>query len=141
MSQEKVDQNKELKKNRKKIVKKNRIEKIAWGIGAVICLTAVIGWLGYSAYVKYTEHQKELAGPASTPLNMTALSEYMSDLTADDTENAGDAEVSPDDMDVVSDDAATGAQGETTTDQPATDGSDAQAEGSADNTQDSASGE
>lgn len=93
MSQEKVDQNKELKKNRKKIVKKNKIEKTAWGLGAAICCLIVVGWLGYSGYVKYTEYKKEQAGTIVTPIDLGPINDYISELTGTaEAEAATDAE-------------------------------------------------
>ena len=55
MSQEKVNQKKELKTKRKSIVRKKKIE---YGITMailVIVAVAIIGWVGYSVYTKVTD--------------------------------------------------------------------------------------
>lgn len=75
MSQEKVNQYKESKKNRKEIEKKakqkSQITKIVAGvIGAVLVI-----WLGYSAVVTIQNAQ----GPAVT-VDTTAVTEYVNDL-------------------------------------------------------------
>lgn len=82
MSQEKVDKNKELKYNRKKIVKKNRRKHIFNMILTVVivcgALGAVFGWIGYSAYKNYEENKETV----STAVDLSALADYMSSLTS-----------------------------------------------------------
>lgn len=75
MSQEKVNQYKENKKNRKEIAKKAKqkslITKICIGVvGAVL-----VGWLGYSAVVTIQNAE----GPTVT-VDTTAVSDYVNNL-------------------------------------------------------------
>ena len=75
MSQEKVNQYKENKKNRKEIEKKAKqkakIKKICAGVVAA----ALVIWLGYSAVVTIQNAE----GPAVT-VDTTAVSEYVNNL-------------------------------------------------------------
>ena len=75
MSQEKVNQYKESKKNRKEIAKKAKqksmITKVCLGVvGAVL-----VAWLGYSAVVTIQNAE----GPAVT-VDTTAVTEYVNGL-------------------------------------------------------------
>lgn len=76
MSQEKVDRYKEQKKNRKKIIKKEkRIRILGYCVSTVIGL-GIIGWAGWSVYTTYESNQ-----PTSyTEVNMDAISDYYSSL-------------------------------------------------------------
>jgi len=78
MSQEKVDRNKELKKNRKKIVKRNKVKNIIGGTVGVIVLVAVIGWIGYSVYGKYEEYAE--ANVTSTAVDITPVTGFLTGL-------------------------------------------------------------
>lgn len=75
MSQEKVNQYKENKKNRKEIEKKAKqkakITKICAGVVAAV----LVIWLGYSAVVTIQNAE----GPAVT-VDTTAVSEYVNNL-------------------------------------------------------------
>ena len=48
MSQAKVEQHKKDKANRKKIMAKERVQRLAVRIGAVVVLVAIVGWAGYT---------------------------------------------------------------------------------------------
>ena len=78
MSQVKVDKRKELKRNRKKIVKQNKIKKLAGWTAAVIILAAVVGWLGWSSYNKIEEAKKE--NVVSTTADTSAISDYINTI-------------------------------------------------------------
>ena len=75
MSQEKVNQYKESKKNRKEIMKKQKQKSMAIKIGAGVVLVALIAWLGYSAVVTIQNAE----GPAVT-VDTTAVTEYVDGL-------------------------------------------------------------
>ena len=75
MSQEKVNQYKESKKNRKEVVKKEKQKALFTKICVAVVLLAVVGWLGYSAVVSLQNAQ----GPAVT-VDTTALDEYVSTI-------------------------------------------------------------
>lgn len=76
MSQEKVNQYKEEKKNRKEIIKKEKRKSMFLKIGAGIILLALVAWLGYSAVL--TAQNAE--GPAVT-VDGTAITDYTNSLS------------------------------------------------------------
>lgn len=83
MSQEKVDRYKMEKANRKKTIKKEKIKKgILSVVGTVVCVV-VVGWIGYSGY-GYFQNQKA-ENPTQTEVDMSAISDYMSSLSAEDS--------------------------------------------------------
>ena len=85
MSQAKVEHNKELKRNRKKLVKKQRrSETMAKAVG-VLAVCAVVGWIGYSVYGLY--EQAHANDPLPTvAADVSAIEDYVDGLTEDDAE-------------------------------------------------------
>lgn len=83
MSQEKVERYKKEKANRKRIMKKEKLKsRLAGACGILVC-AALIGWAGYSGYVRW-----EASRPAkSTEINTDAISDYLSGLNAEETES------------------------------------------------------
>ena len=75
MSQEKVNQYKENKKNRKEIAKKAKQKSMITKISVGVVGAVLVAWLGYSAVV--TIHNAE--GPAVS-VDTTAVSEYVNGL-------------------------------------------------------------
>lgn len=75
MSQEKVNQYKENKKNRKEIEKKAKQKAKITKICAGVVAAALVIWLGYSAVVTIQNAE----GPAVT-VDTTAVSEYVNNL-------------------------------------------------------------
>ena len=75
MSQEKVNQYKENKKNRKEIEKKAKQKKMITKICAGIVGAALVIWLGYSAVVTI----QNADGPTVT-VDSEAVSEYVTNL-------------------------------------------------------------
>lgn len=84
MSQEKVDRKKELKYNRKKIVKRQKIQRVVSGIAAGVIGIALVVWIGYSFYGKYEEYQKE--NKSAVTVDMSSISDYLDALAEDDAE-------------------------------------------------------
>lgn len=79
MSQEKVERNKEIKKNRKKLVKKERRNRIFAGIIAIAIVCAAGVWIGYSIYGTVKESREEAAAnekKVTTPIDLSALTSY-----------------------------------------------------------------
>lgn len=76
MSQEKVDRYKEQKKNRKKIMKKEKhLHFLGCFAGIVVC-AAIVFWAGWSIYQKYESNK-----PASyTEVNLDSISDYYTSL-------------------------------------------------------------
>lgn len=84
MSQAKVDRYKEEKKNRKKIMAKEKRMRIAGYVAGCLvagCLVAagIIGWAGYSGYSAYEANK-----PMETIYaNLDSVTDYMSSLNAE----------------------------------------------------------
>lgn len=79
MSQAKVEQYKKDKANRKKIMAKEKAQRIAGKTVAWVILLAIIGWAGYTGVEYYQSKQ-----PVETVYtNLSAVSDYLNGLTAD----------------------------------------------------------
>ena len=72
MSQEKVNQYKEAKKNRKETVKKEKQKALLAKLAVAVVGLAIVVWLGYSAVVSIQNAQ----GPAVT-VDTSAVTEYL----------------------------------------------------------------
>lgn len=72
MSQEKVNQYKEAKKNRKETVKKEKQKAFLAKLGVSVVGLAILVWLGYSAVISIQNAQ----GPAVT-VDTSAVTEYL----------------------------------------------------------------
>lgn len=81
MSQAKVDRYKEEKKNRKQILKKEKMKRLIGRIcGSVVALLLVV-WIGVSAFGRfYTPPRK------TYEVDLAALEEYMDSMGADEAE-------------------------------------------------------
>lgn len=90
MSQKKVDQYKKEKANRKQILKREKIKHNVTMVCSTVVCVAVVGWLGYSAYGYFHQQNKDTKTPTQTEVDLTALSEYMSNLYADDADNTAE---------------------------------------------------
>ena len=85
MSQAKVDRYKEEKKNRAKIMAKQKRDERLFKIGASVVALALVAWVGVSAYTSITRKpetntQQELE---SFEVNADALTEYLDGLNLD----------------------------------------------------------
>lgn len=78
MSQAKVDYNKEQKYNRKKLVKKQKVQRVVGTIAATVVAVALIGWVGFSMYNK--QQDGKAAEITKLTLDSSALSDYTSSL-------------------------------------------------------------
>ena len=79
MSQEKVNYHKEQKKNRKKIMRKEKAGRIARQCVAYAILIAILGWAGWSGYTLYQDNK-----PVSyTEVNTSAITDYYTSLSED----------------------------------------------------------
>ena len=76
MSQAKVDRYKQEKANRKKIMKKQRMMNILRKCVLSLAAIALVGWLGYSAYVTHESKQER----AVAEVNYDAVNNYLSGL-------------------------------------------------------------
>lgn len=77
MSQAKVDRYKQEKANRKKIMKKQRMINILRKCVLSLAAIALVGWLGYSAYVTHESKQER----AVAEVNYDAVNNYISGLS------------------------------------------------------------
>ena len=94
MSQEKVDQKKELKKNRKKIVKKNKRNAIIGSVCGIIVTLGIVSWLGYSGYTKYETYKAENA--TTTAIDLSAITDYEGTITTVQSDDAEETTTSDD---------------------------------------------
>ncbi len=81
MSQEKVDRHKEEKKNRAKIIKKEKRQWTLMKVGGVLVAVLLVAWVGVSIYT-FTGSQDDATTvelPTYT-VNTDALDAYMMDL-------------------------------------------------------------
>ena len=89
MSQKKVDAYKSGKGQRNKADRKEKVlfglEMFAW---AFICVV-IVAWIGYSAYVKVTGAKENVV--QNTVMDTTALDNYISNLSANTSDDAADA--------------------------------------------------
>ena len=147
MSQEKVDRYKQEKANRKTILKRERRKRIAARIVGVIVCIAIVGWIGYSVY----DSAEKKAAATQTEVNVSAITDYLSGLTADDEDESTDQDTTSnenensdensdnneangsDDEANNSDEEANGSDDETDGSDDEANGSDEEANGSDDN--------
>ena len=77
----KVDRYKEEKKNRKQTIKKEKRNRVLGRTLGVVIAAAIVCWIGFSGYSYYQEKKPM----TKTELSMTALNEYMSNLSITDS--------------------------------------------------------
>ena len=93
MSQEKVDRYKEEKKNRQKLIKKQKIQSAMYKTAGVLVAAVLVGWIGYSVYDGITSSQA--AESKTYSVDTTAVDEYLNEMSAaaSETESEEGAEV------------------------------------------------
>ncbi|MGN0277687.1 MAG: hypothetical protein ACI4CZ_10915 [Hominisplanchenecus sp.] len=83
MSQAKVDRYKEEKKNREKLMKKQKRETMLLKLAGSVVAIALVGWIGFSVY------QNVQADVANTyEVKTDALDDYLNGLNASEEETA-----------------------------------------------------
>ena len=84
MSQAKVDRYKEEKRNRAKIIKKEKRQWMATKLGMYLVGLVLVAWVGVSVYNGVTtKDAAEIEKPTYT-VDTTDLDDFMTDLTADE---------------------------------------------------------
>ena len=84
MSQAKVDRYKEEKRNRAKIIKKEKRQWMATKLGMYLVGLVLVAWIGVSVYNGVTtKDASEIEKPTYT-VDTTALDDFMTDLTAEE---------------------------------------------------------
>ena len=78
MSQEKVDLHKQQQHDRKKLVKKRKIEQVSLVIAGVLVAAALITWIGFSVHSKYEENKA--ANPVYHDIDVSAMTDYLYEL-------------------------------------------------------------
>ena len=80
MSQKKVDEYKEYKKNREKILKKEKtMQKLTMALVAVLCVV-FLGWFGYSIYNSATRPDPDADDTTYTVVDFGSYTDYMNGL-------------------------------------------------------------
>lgn len=82
MSQAKVDRYKKEKANRKKIMAREKAQRVAGTIAAWVIIVGIVGWAGYTGY-QYIEKNK----PVQTfYCNTDSIDDYLTNLASADAE-------------------------------------------------------
>ena len=76
MSQAKVDRYKEEKANRKKIMKQEKVKHVLRNLAASAVIIALVGWVGYSVYGIYEDHQPR----QSVEVDYSAVDSYLNSI-------------------------------------------------------------
>jgi hypothetical protein len=76
MSQEKVNKYKEEKANRKKNLRKEKLQHRMRQVVAGAVVLVLVGWLGYSVYEKYDSSRPQ----QTAEVNFDAINEYQENL-------------------------------------------------------------
>ena len=107
MSQKKVDYYKEQKANRKKIIRREkRILRLEQCFAALVAI-GLAAWIGFSIYGKAEEVARKSRVAVNTEIDVAALNDYISGLSAD-TEEIEDEELTAEESeeDVLLDETA-----------------------------------
>ena len=84
MSQAKVDRYKEEKKNRSKIMKKQKMELLLTKIVLAVFAVAIVGWAGVSLYQNITNPSSTAtAVTESYTVDVSAIDDYLNSLPQD----------------------------------------------------------
>lgn len=86
MSQEKVDLYKEEKKNRKKIMRREKIRTRLTVIAVVVVFGFLIGWFSWAVYNNVKNNQATTAKATTTELDLSAIESYTTALNSYVTE-------------------------------------------------------
>ena len=83
MSQAKVDRYKEEKRNRAKLIKKEKREWMFTKLGLAAIAVIMIGWVGMSVYTSIQDSDEEIGILETYTIDTSALDEYISSLSAE----------------------------------------------------------
>lgn len=86
MSQAKVDRYKQEKKNRDKIIKKEKCQLAAMKAGVSVVAIALVAWVGVSVYHGLQSEDTTTAEKPSYTVNTSSLDEFITGLNTDDAE-------------------------------------------------------
>lgn len=80
MSQEKVDRYKKEKANRKKIMKKEKVQYIIRRCVVAVLAVALVGWIGYSAFRVYEDSRTV----ETAEVDYNAITDYETSLNTEE---------------------------------------------------------
>ncbi len=80
MSQAKVDRYKEEKRNRQKIMRKQKMEWTLTKIGLTVGAVVLVGWAGFSIYQNVTSAPQTVEVTESYTVDTSSLDDYLSSL-------------------------------------------------------------
>ena len=81
MSQAKVDRYKEEKKNRAKIIKKEKLQLLAMKLGASVVAVALVAWFSVSVYHGFqSQDASTTTEKVNYTINTSAIDEFLTDL-------------------------------------------------------------
>lgn len=92
MSQAKVDKHKEIKKNKKKIVKRQKMNRVLWSLLGVVITGGLVAFIVFSGYRSYQEAHADDPLP-SVEVDLSAVTDYETALNTDEEEEATDESV------------------------------------------------
>ena len=86
MSQAKVDQHKKEKANRKKEMRKEKLERVAVGALGIMIVAAICVWIVFSVYNQTTGKSNNAASAteSSVEVNTNAVDDYLNELSAEE---------------------------------------------------------
>ncbi|MCI7129110.1 MAG: hypothetical protein MSA09_00810 [Lachnospiraceae bacterium] len=84
MSQAKVDQHKKEKANRKKEMRKEKIERAAVAIGGIVIAAAICVWIGFSVYNQTNGSDVTDTEASALEVNTDAVDDYLDGLDAEE---------------------------------------------------------
>ncbi len=83
MSQAKVDRYKEEKKNRSKIMKKQKMEWLLTKVVLTVCAVVIVGWIGVSLYQNITNPSTATVETESYTVDASPIDDYLNSLPQD----------------------------------------------------------
>jgi Tfp pilus assembly protein PilE len=92
MSQEKVDLYKEEKKNRKKLMRREKIRTTLTVVAVVAIFGVLIGWFSWAVYNNVKNNQATTAKATTTELDLSAIESYTTALNSYVTEQKTSAD-------------------------------------------------
>lgn len=91
MSQAKVDRYKEEKKNREKIMKKEKRNSRLMKLGGTVIAVVLVGWIGYSVYLNATN--KAVGSGATYSVDTAAVEDFLNNMSVEESEATAETEV------------------------------------------------
>ena len=83
MSQAKIDRYKEEKKNRSKIMKKQKMEWLLTKVVLTVCAVVIVGWIGVSLYQNITNPSTTTVETESYTVDASPIDDYLNSLPQD----------------------------------------------------------